>query len=52
MSKFLGINYPFFGLVKKPYKVIYTLDKILLKRYDENSHLETVDDKTLPGDYF
>ena len=51
MSKFLGINYPFFGLIKKPYKVIYTLDKILIKKH-ENSHNETVDDKTLSGDYF
>lgn len=45
------ISFPLFGLYKKPYELKYSLAKIQLKR-DENSHLETVDDKNLTGDYF
>jgi hypothetical protein len=45
------IKFPLFGLYKKPYELKYSLSKIQLKR-DENSHLETVDDKNLKGDYF
>tara|TARA_A100001015_G_scaffold318780_1_gene439681 strand:- start:662 stop:1156 length:495 start_codon:yes stop_codon:yes gene_type:complete len=45
------INFPFFGLYKRPYEIKYSLSKIQLKR-EENSHLETVDDKSLNGDYF
>ena len=51
MSKFNNISYPFFGLTKKPYETIYSLDKIYIRRYI-NSHLETVDDKNISGDYF
>lgn len=45
------IKFPLFGLYKKPYEIKYSLSKIQLRR-DQNSHLETVDDKTLKGDYF
>ena len=45
------INFPFFGLYKRPYELKYSLSKIQLKR-EENSHLETVDDKSLNGNYF
>ena len=45
------ISFPLFGLYKKPYEIKYSLSKIQLKR-GENSHLETVDDKNLTGDYF
>jgi len=45
------IKFPLFGLYKKPYDLKYSLTKIQLRR-DENSHLETVDDKNLAGDYF
>ena len=51
MSKFNNINYPFFGLIKKPYETIYSLDKIYIRKY-KDSHLETVDDKNISGDYF
>ena len=45
------INYPIFTLRKKPYEVMYTKSKILVKR-DKHSHLETLDDKDYGGDYF
>jgi hypothetical protein len=51
MSKFNNISYPLFGLTKKPYEIIYSLDKIYIRRCT-HSHLETVDDKSISGDYF
>jgi hypothetical protein len=51
MNKFNNISYPFFGLTKKPYETIYSLDKIYIRKY-KDSHLETVDDKNISGDYF
>ena len=45
------ISFPLFGLYKKPYEIKYSLSKIQLKR-EESSHLETVEDKSLEGDYF
>ena len=45
------INYPIFTLRKKPYKILYTKSKILVKR-EKSSHLETLDDKDYGGDYF
>ena len=45
------IRFPLFGLYKKPYELKYSLSKIQLRRR-EDSHLETVDDKSLSGDYF
>lgn len=50
-SKYSNISYPIFALSKKPYEVKFTLNKILIRK-DKYSHLETVDDKSLPGDYF
>ena len=49
--KFENIKYPFFGLRTKPYKISYDLTKIYVQR-SFNGHLETVDDKSLSGDYF
>jgi hypothetical protein len=51
ISKFDGISFPFFGLKSKPYKVLYDINKISVIRHKDN-HIETVDDKRLPGDYF
>jgi hypothetical protein len=51
MKNFEKIKYPFFGLYKKPERVSFTLDKIFLNR-TLSSHKETVDDKSLRGDYF
>ena len=51
MNKFNNISYPFFGLTKKPYETVYSLDKIYIRKY-KDSHLETVDDKNISGDYF
>ena len=45
------INFPLFGLYRKPYEIKYSLSRIQLRRV-ENGHLETVDDKSLKGDYF
>lgn len=45
------IEFPLFGLYKKPYEIKYSINKIQLRR-EENSHLETVDDKSIKGDYF
>jgi hypothetical protein len=51
MNKFTGIKFPFFALRMKPYQVKYALDKIYVQR-TFTGHLETVDDKTIEGDYF
>lgn len=51
MNKFTGIKYPFFGIKTKPYLVKYDLDKIYVQK-TFTGHLETVDDKSLDGDYF
>lgn len=45
------IKFPFFGLYKYPEKISFTLDKIFVNR-TLRSHKETVDDKSLQGDYF
>jgi len=49
--KFKGIKYPFFGLKHKPYQVKYDLNKIYVQKIPYG-HFETVDDKSIPGDYF
>ena len=51
MKNFENIQYPFFGLYKKPEKITFSLTKIFIHR-TIHSHQETVDDKTLDGDYF
>jgi len=51
LTKFNGITYPFFGLIEKPYAISYDLTKIYVTRR-KDSHRETVDDKSLQGDYF
>lgn len=51
LTKFDGITYPFFGLLEKPYAISYDLTKIYVIRH-KDSHRETVDDKSLQGDYF
>lgn len=51
LTKFDGITYPFFGLIEKPYAISYDLTKIYVIRR-KDSHRETVDDKSLQGDYF
>lgn len=49
--KYSKIDFPFFGLIKKPFLIKYDLKKILIQRA-HGSHLETIDDKSLKGDYF
>lgn len=51
LKNYKNIKYPFFGLFKKPEKVSFTVDKIFVNR-SLTSHRETVDDKSLEGDYF
>lgn len=51
ISKFDGINFPLFALKNKPYKILYDISKIYVIKY-ENNHKETLDDKSLSGDYF
>lgn len=51
ISKFKGICFPLFALKNKPYKVLYDRNKIYAVKHLE-SHKETVDDKSLSGDYF
>ena len=51
LQNFKNITYPLFGLYSKPYNISFTLDKIYINR-NKNSHKETVDDKSLEGDYF
>jgi hypothetical protein len=50
-AKFIGIAYPIFVLKTKPYKLMYTLDKITCMA-TASSHTQTIDDKSLQGDYF
>jgi len=51
LKTFSNIVFPFFGLYKKPENISFTLEKIYVNR-TLLSHKETVDDKTLEGDYF
>ena len=51
MNKFDNIKFPFFGIKQKPYQVKYDLQKIYVQR-TFTGHLETVDDKSIEGDYF
>jgi hypothetical protein len=51
LKTFRNIVFPFFGLYKKPENISFTLDKIYVNR-TLSSHRETVDDKSLEGDYF
>ena len=44
------IVFPFFGLKYKPFKIVYSIDKI--KILSNKEYLETVDDKTFKGNYF
>lgn len=50
-NKFSRISFPFFGLLKVPYEINITFNKIQIKR-KRFSQLETIDDKSLAGDYF
>lgn len=50
-SKFEGITYPLFALKSKPYQLVYSTERICAIK-TKGSNLETVDDKSLPGDYF
>jgi hypothetical protein len=51
ISKFDDIVFPFFGLLHKPYKIIYDVDTIrVIKKSD--SIIQTLDNKNLQGDYF
>ena len=50
ISKYHGINYPFFALKKYPFSIRYTKDRILIKKTaEDNDHI--IDDKSLSGDY-
>ena len=51
MNKFDNIKFPFFGVKQKPYQIKYDLQKIYVQR-TFTGHLETVDDKSIEGDYF
>ena len=51
MNKFSLIVYPFFGIKHKPWNVLFDLTKIQIQK-TYTGHLETVDDKSLEGDYF
>ena len=51
ISKFNGITYPLFALKHKPYKLVYSTDKICAIK-NKGDMLHTIDDKKLPGDYF
>lgn len=51
ISKFDGIVFPFFGLKHKPHKILYDVSKIYVVKY-KDSHKQTLDDKSLSGDYF
>ena len=50
-NKFSRISFPFFGLLKVPYQINITFNKIQIRR-KRFSQLETIDDKSLAGDYF
>ena len=51
LAKFTNIAYPIFTLKSKPYQVLYDSTKIVCIT-TPNSHKQTIDDKSLAGDYF
>lgn len=51
LAKFVNITYPLFAFKKKPYKIIFSLNKIECMP-TRDSGRRTIDDKSLPGDYF
>jgi hypothetical protein len=51
LLKFADINFPLFALRTAPYEVLYD-DETIKIRKRENSHIETVDNRRLGGDYF
>ena len=52
MSKFKGINFPFFGLKEKPYDIKFSLNNIEIKISSTDNQWKVVDDKSLRGNYF
>lgn len=51
LVKFNNIAYPIFALKNKPYKIGYGTNKIYCLT-SPTSHQQTIDDKSLAGDYF
>jgi hypothetical protein len=51
LAKFKNIAFPVFALKSKPYNIVYDINKIRCQVKSED-HLQTIDDKTLSGDYF
>lgn len=51
IDKFYDIVFPLFALKKEPYELVFDHNTIKIRR-TRDSHLETVDDKKLQGDYF
>lgn len=49
--KLHNLSFPIFTLSRKPYGLVYKEDKIYCRRHPD-SHLELLDDKSIPGDYF
>lgn len=51
ISKLSQLNFPIFGRKEKPYKIMYSTSKITCYT-EKNGHVNTVDDISIPGDYF
>lgn len=52
MSKYKGIEYPFYALRDKPHDVRFTLNTVEIQLSSNDTQWRVLDDRTLPGDYF
>ena len=52
MSKFRGIEFPFYGLKEKPFDIKFSLDKIEIKINQSDNQWKVLDDKSLEEKYF
>ena len=52
MSKFKGIEFPFYGLKEKPFDIRFESTRIEIKINQSDYQWKVIDDKSLEGDYF
>ena len=52
MSKYKGIEFPFYGLKEKPFDIKFDVSKIEIKLNESDYQWKVLDDKNLQGDYF
>tara|TARA_A100000164_G_C21940405_1_gene790371 strand:+ start:517 stop:1020 length:504 start_codon:yes stop_codon:yes gene_type:complete len=52
MSKYKGMEFPFYGLKEKPFDIKFDVSKIEIKINESDYQWRVLDDKSLQGDYF